>query len=130
MNVRIPRILARIGGVLIGLSGVLNFILGLQINAVWYEVYPGGNMGHVGMIAGLVAVAIGLLITIGIIRLYSLHNRWIVALGGILTVVLGHVGAIVGALYVGTAGMLCCYIAGIWTIIIALTGRKQRNSAS
>ena len=130
MNVRIPKILATIGGALIALSGVLNFILGLRINAVWYDVYPGGNMGHVGIIAGIAAVVIGSIIVVGITRLYIHHSRWIIALGGILTVVLGHLGAIAGALYVGTAGMLCCYIAGIWIIIIALTRRKQRNSAS
>jgi hypothetical protein len=130
MNVRIPKILATIGGTLTALSGVLNFILGLRINAVWYDVYPGGKMGHVGIIAGIAAVVIGLIIVFGITRFYIQHSRWIIALGGILTVVLGHLGAIAGALYVGTAGMLCCYIAGIWIVIIALTGRKQRNSAS
>ena len=122
MNIRIPRILARIGGVLIALSGVLNFILGLSINTVWYDVYPGGNMGHVGMIAGIIAMAIGLVISFAITRLYRLRNRWVVALAGILTVVLGHGGAVAGALYVGTAGMLCCYIAGIWVLVIAVKG--------
>jgi hypothetical protein len=130
MNVRIPKILTRIGGILIVLSGVLNFILGLRINAVWYDAYPGGNLGHVGMVAGIIAVAIGLIITLGIIRLYTQHSRWSVALGGILTVFLGHLGAVAGALYVGTAGVVCCYIAGIWIIVIALTGRKSSNSVS
>ena len=130
MNIRIPRILARIGGVLIVLSGILNFILGLTINAVWYDAYPGGNMGHVGMVAGIIAVAIGSIILFGIIRLYTVHNRWLVAFAGLCIVVLGHLGAVAGALYVGTAGVLCCYIAGFWIIIIALTGRKQRNPAS
>ncbi|UCC12944.1 MAG: hypothetical protein JSW02_05305, partial [candidate division WOR-3 bacterium] len=100
------------------------------INAVWYDVYPGGNLGHVGMIAGIIAVAIGLIIILGIIRLYTQRSRWVVALAGILTIVLGHLGAVAGALYVGTAGVLCCYIAGIWIIVIALMGRKRRSSIS
>lgn len=122
MNVHVPRILAIIGGTFIAISGVLNFILGVRIGAVWYDVYPGGNMGHVGMVAGIAAVVIGLIIIIGIVQLYRQHRRLVVALGGVLTVVLGHLGAIAGALYVGTAGMLCCYVAGIWLLVVAAKG--------
>ena len=128
MNIRIPGMLARIGGTLIGLSGVLNFILGLRINAVWYDVYPVGTMGHVGMIAGIAAVIIGLIIVFGIVRMFSHSNRLVVAAGGILTVILGHLGAVAGALYIGTAGVLCCYVAGIWIIVVAVKGRPGRSS--
>ena len=33
--------------------------------------------------------------------------------------VLGHLGAIAGALYVGTIGVLLCYVAGIWGMVTA-----------
>ena len=30
--------------------------------------------------------------------------------------VVGHIGAVMGALLIGTAGLLSCYIAGLWSI--------------
>lgn len=130
MSVRVPRILTTIGGALIAASGVLNFMLGMRINAMWYDVYPGGNMGHVGMLAGIVAVMIGLIIMFGIVRLFTHKSRLVIAIAGILTIVLGHLGAIAGALYIGTAGVLCCYVAGSWVLIVAIKARPASISGS
>ncbi|MCJ7716461.1 MAG: hypothetical protein MUO54_08075 [Anaerolineales bacterium] len=71
-------------------------------------------MGHVGIIAGLIAILIGVVIIFFLPRLYRSDHKRLKILGGILTIVLGHLGAIFGALYVGTVGVLLCYIAGIW----------------
>jgi hypothetical protein len=130
MKVLVPRMLATIGGALISASGILNFILGLRIKAVWYDVYPGGNMGHVGMIAGIVAVIIGVIIMFGIARLLQHRSRLVIAIAGILIIILGHLGAVFGALYVGTAGVLCCYVAGIWLLVVAAKGRSVSGSGS
>jgi len=111
-----PRILAFAGGLLIIISGVVNAILGVQIGAILYDAYPGGNMGHVGIVAGIGAMLIGLIIVFAVLPLYSKQKRWLVAIGGILTVILGHLGAVWGAIYVGTVGLLLCYIAGFWTL--------------
>ncbi len=113
-----PRRIASAGAILILLSGLLNFILGLQIGAVYYEPYPGGRMGHVGMIAGVIAILIGLVIPYALPRLYDHSDRRVKILGGAMTVVLGHAGAVFGALYIGTLGVFLCYLAGIWLLII------------
>lgn len=122
MNVRIPKRIATTGGVLISASGVVNAVLGVRIGALLYDAYPGGKMGHVGIIAGVAAIAIGLVIVFLVVPLYQRTNRGVVALAGILTMVLGHVGAIAGAIYVGTVGMLLCYITGIWILVAAVIG--------
>jgi len=62
MKTQIPQRIAAAGGIFIILSGALNFVLGIQIDALYYYPYPGGKMGHVGIIAGLIAVLIGALI--------------------------------------------------------------------
>lgn len=116
--------LASLGGVLITLSGVVNAILGMSIGALYYDVYPGGNMGHVGILAGIAAIILGILILFVVRPLYKKQNRGYIALGGILTVVLGHLGAVTGAIYVGTLGLLLCYIAGFWAIILAILGKR------
>ena len=115
MNQEMPRVLATIGGVLILTSGVLSLILGLATGALWYEPDPNGIFGHIGLLAGLSAVAIGAIILWLARTQYHHKKRRIFA--GILTMVLGHVGAIAGALLIGTAGMALCYIAGVWLII-------------
>jgi hypothetical protein len=118
MDLRVPRKLAFIGAVLICLSGIVNALLGARIGALVYEVYPGGRMGHVGIIAGVAAILIGLAIALMVVPIYrySLRNRVVQA--SLLTMVLGHLGAVTGALYVGTAGVLLCYIAGIWGMVV------------
>ena len=45
---------------------------------------------------------------------------------GLLTVILGHLGAIAGALLVGTAGMLLCYISGIWLVVVGIRNLVPR----
>jgi len=128
MNARKPKKIATVGGALICASGVLNAALGARIGAVLYDVYPGGRMGHVGIISGVAAIVIGLVILLLITRLYERRNRGLLVLGGILTIVLGHAGAVAGAIYVGTAGVALCYVAGIWLLVAvvvnALTGKS------
>ena len=120
----IPRKIGTAGGIFILLSGILNAILGIQINAVYYYPYPGGNLGHVGIIAGLIAILIGLVIIYLLPRLYESSSRKMRLLGGFLTAVLGHAGAVFGALYVGTLGVLLCYTSAIWLLVIFLRDRN------
>ncbi|UCG30779.1 MAG: hypothetical protein JSV53_02585 [candidate division WOR-3 bacterium] len=128
MKLRIPRKLTIIGGTLIAASGLVNTVLGMSIHALYYDVYPGGKMGHVGIFAGIVAVILGLLIVFVVVPLYNRQNRSYIALGGILTVVLGHLGAVAGAIYIGTLGLLLCYIAGFWAIALALFKKKKKET--
>ena len=120
MNVKAPKRLATVGGVLIIISGIVNSLLGIRIGALVYDIYPGGRMGHVGIIAGIIAAAIGLIIVFVIVPIYERKPNSYLLLSGILTIVLGHLGAIAGALYIGTLGVLLCYIAGIWVIVTAV----------
>jgi hypothetical protein len=129
MNIRIPKKLAKIGGVLIAISGVINTALGIRIGAILYDAYPGGKMGHVGIIAGVLAVIIGLAIIFLIVplydRIYDRRSLGVVIIGGIFTIILGHLGAIAGVIYIGTVGVLLCYIAGVWTIVTAVMKLKR-----
>ena len=125
MSLKTPGRIAKIGGFLIAVSGVVNAALGAHIGAVLYDAYPGGKMGHVGVIAGVAAIAIGLAIIYLITPIYARKNRWLVILGGVLTIVLGHLGAIAGAIYVGTAGVLLCYVAGVWTVAVGVKGLRR-----
>ncbi len=125
MNLRVPKRIAKIGGVLITISGVVNAVLGARIGATVYDAYPGGKMGHVGIIAGITATAIGLIIVFLIVPIYERRNRGFVVFGGVLTIVLGHLGAIAGAIYVGTVGMVLCYAAGVWAIGVMVWGHRR-----
>jgi hypothetical protein len=87
-------------------------------------------MGHVGIIAGLVAIAIGLIVIFIITPIYKRRSRGLIALGGSLTIILGHIGAIAGALYIGTAGMVLCYIAGMWLLVVAIKRPKKETDCS
>jgi len=120
----LPRKIAAAGGILIILSGILNLVLGIQVGAVYYHPYPGGRMGHVGIIAGVIAMVIGLGILLVLPRLYDAPARKLRILGGILTPILGHAGAVFGALYVGTLGVFLCYLSGIWLLVLYL---KKNN---
>ena len=115
-----PRKIAAAGGIFITLSGILNLVLGIQIGALHYYPYPGGKMGHVGITAGLAAIAIGLVILFTLPRLYQHPDKRLQILGSILTFVLGHAGAVFGALYVGTMGVILSYMGGIWLLVIYL----------
>ncbi len=79
-------------------------------------------MGRVGVVAGVLAIAIGIIIVFVVVPLYERRNRWLLVLAGILTIVFGHAGAVGGAIYVGTVGVALCYIAGIWVLIVAVRG--------
>lgn len=107
--------LALAGGVLVVASGVVSIWIGIREGFMWYEPDPGGLFGHVGILAGAIAIVIG-----GVLTWIALHEptgRQGEIVVGLFTVVLGHLGAIAGALLVGTAGMLLCYISGIWLIV-------------
>ena len=120
--------LTEVGGSLIFVSGIVNILLGAKIGALLYEVYPGGNFGHVGILAGLVAIIIGLIINFGIVRIYQSNNRSYILLGGFLTIVVGHIGGIAGAIYIGTVGVILCYISGIWLIVdVLVKGFNKRK---
>jgi hypothetical protein len=116
VNPKIPGVLATVGGALILASGVLSLALGLSTGSLGYEPDPNGIFGHIGILAGLAAMAIGASIVWLARTQYPHRPRRIIA--GILTALLGHLGAIAGALLVGTAGMALCYVAGVWLIIV------------
>ncbi len=65
MKVETPKRLATAGGILLSISGVVNAVLGAQIGALVYDAYPGGKMGHVGVVAGLLAMAV-LFVLVGV----------------------------------------------------------------
>ena len=107
--------LALAGGILIAASGLVSIWIGGRAGYMLYEPDPGGIFGHVGVWAGVAAIVIG-----GILTWIARHEpasppaKLVI---GLLTVVLGHLGAMAGALLVGTAGVILCYIAGIWLIV-------------
>ena len=107
--------LALAGGILIAVSGLASIWIGGRAGYILYEPDPGSVFGHVGILAGIAAIVIGS----GLLWI-ALHEpadpRGKLALG-LLTVVLGHIGAIAGAMLIGTAGVLLCYVAGIWLMV-------------
>jgi hypothetical protein len=118
LNTRTPRRLTMIGGALIVASGLVSLVVALTFGAVLYEVDPNGLFGHVGIVAGLAAVAIGaFLFWFGRLERTS-PGRLVLA--GIVTIVFGHMGAVAGALLVGTAGVILCYVAGVWFLVLAV----------
>jgi uncharacterized BrkB/YihY/UPF0761 family membrane protein len=122
VKVETPKRIATVGGVLLSISGLVNAVLGARIGVLVYDAYPGGKMGHVGVIAGVAAIVIGIAIVFLVVPLFERRNRALQALGGLLTIVLGHAGAIAGAIYVGTLGVILCYMAGVWMLVIAARG--------
>ena len=103
--------------VLIVASGVLSSILGLKIGALIQAPDPGGRFGHVGAISGLIAIAIGASIVWLVWVRYPFESRKHRIVTAILLIVLGHAGAVAGALIVGTAGAILCYALGIWLLL-------------
>ena len=125
MKTKMPGLLTVIGGVLIAGSGIVSLVIALTFGAVFYEVDPNRLFGHVGIFAGVAAMAIGaFLFFFGRLE-QKAPGRLLLA--GVVSIVLGHLGAIAGALLVGTAGVLCCYVAGIWFIVRALRARRLRR---
>ncbi len=106
-----------VAGVLIAASGILSAWLGAESGAAIYAPDRHGVFGHVGVGAGLLAVAVGLVIVWISVREYT--ERWEHGVAGVLTLLLGHIGAATGALYVGTSGLALCYVAGIWHLVLA-----------
>jgi len=103
------KLIVTIGGVIIFLSGIASIVLGLKTKEPFYDVYPGGKMGHIGIHAGVTAVIIGLVIIFGIVQLYDSMNTNSLIVGAILTIILGHIGAVAGAMYVGTLSRSLLY---------------------
>jgi len=120
--------LALTGGILIVASGLVSIWVGGRAGYMWYEPDPGGIFGHVGIVAGIAAIVIGSgLIWIALHQPVGLPGKVVV---GFLTVVLGHLGAMTGALLVGTAGALMCYVAGTWLIVKSLRAWIQQRRQS
>lgn len=110
--------LALTGGILIVASGVVSIWVGGRAGYMLYEPDPGGLFGHVGILAGIAAILVGsVLVWMALHEPVGPPGKVTV---GLLTVVLGHLGAIAGALLVGTAGLLLCYVAGIWLMVRGL----------
>jgi len=107
--------IAQIGGLLIAISGIVNLLLGIQVGAVFYEIYPGGRLGHVGIVSGMVAIVLGVLIVhVAAPRLGGDRDAAQLRRAALLVFALGLMGSIAGALYVGTAGMMLCCVAAGW----------------
>ena len=117
--------IAQLGGLLIFISGVVNLLLGIQVGAVFYEIHPGGRLGHVGIVSGLVAMVMGVLLVhvaaprLGRAGATSLESDGKSEPGrrkhgAILVFCLGLMGSITGALYIGTVGMALCCVAAGW----------------
>jgi hypothetical protein len=118
-----PRVLGSLGGSLIMASGIVSATIGWRNDLLFYEPDPAGRFGHVGIVAGLGAVILGAAIIALATR--SSRSRKGEIISGVITMVLGHAGAITGALLVGTAGMVLCYVAGIWRIVRSGCGHQE-----
>ena len=108
----------RIGAVLIFLSGIVSIVVSIPVKAVYNGVDPNGLFGHIGIVNGVLAMIIG-----GFLFWLSrqaLKNALLTVVSGIVMVVVGHLGAVMGVLLVGTAGLLLCYIAGFWSIVLGI----------
>ena len=107
--------LALPGGLLIIASGLLSSWIGWREGFMLYEPDPGGVFGHVGVWAGVAAIVIGSVLVW--IALHEPAGPLGKVVAGLSTVVLGHLGAVAGALLVGTAGVLLCYVTGVWLMV-------------
>ena len=123
MKTQTPVLFTKIGGVLIFLSGIISLVVALTFGAVLYEVDPNGLFGHVGILAGLAAMLIGGFLFWLSSREHKTRRQLVVA--GLLTIVFGHIGAVAGAMLVGTAGVFICYVAGIWFFVLATRYKRQ-----
>lgn len=107
--------LAFLGGILIVASGLVSIWIAVNAGLMFYEPDPGGVFGHVGVWAGIVAIVIGSVLVW--IALHEPAGPMGKIAAGLLTVVFGQLGAMAGALLVGTAGALLSYVTGIWLIV-------------
>jgi len=123
-----PGGLTAIGGGLLAASGVVSMAIAVPIGAVFYEVDPNGLFGHIGMVAGAAAIVIGAFLWwFGRLR-HSSTGRLFLA--GIVSIVVGHAGAVAGALLIGTAGLLCCYVAGVWFLVLGIMSARHKGPAA
>lgn len=117
--------LAIAGGVLIVASGFVSIWIGGLAGYMLYEPDTNELFGHVGLLAGVAAILIGwALIWMALHEPTGSLGKVMV---GLLTVFLGQLGAIAGALLIGTAGVLLCYVAGIWLLVMGV--RSLRATA-
>ncbi len=86
-----PKRIATIGGILLSISGVVDAGLGARIRELFYDACSGGKMGHVGVIAGLVAIVIGLIIVYVVVPLYVI---------AVTVLAVFPLGALVGLSYI------------------------------
>ena len=118
-NKKITRgLVLRTGAVLIFLSGIVSIVVSIPVKAVYNGVDPNGLFGHIGIVNGVLAMIIG-----GFLFWLSrqaLKNALLTVVSGIVMVVVGHLGAVMGVLLVGTAGLLLCYIAGFSSIVLGI----------
>jgi len=124
-----PKSILLIGASLILLSGIVSLVISIPNGAIYNDVDPYGIFGHIGIVNGVAAMVIGGFLLWLSRRKYLTPIRTILA--GILAMVLGHTGAIAGALLVGTTGLILCYISGFWFIVLGikrLVNRKQSKS--
>lgn len=107
--------IALIGGILVVASGLVGNWIGLREGFTRYEPDPNGLFGRVGILAGALAILMGCVLFW--IARHEVKGPLGKVVAGVLTIVLGHLGAIAGALLVGTAGRLLCYVSGIWLVV-------------
>lgn len=123
---RTRRRLAIAGGILIIMSGFVSIFIGIRGGFIQTHPDPAGLFGHIGVLTGIKAVVIGGLLTV--MAFYKPAKPiWKIVLG-LFTVVFGHLGAIAGALLVGTAGLLLCYIAVFWLMGIGIRQWKRHDA--
>ena len=128
MRLKMPGGLTAIGGILLVISGIVSLAIALTFGAVFYEVDPNGVFGRVGILAGLAAMVIGgFLFWFGRLD-HPTTGRLFLA--GLVSILVGHLGAIAGALLIGTAGLLCCYVAGFWFLILGMINLTRRGKRS
>jgi hypothetical protein len=121
-------ILALCGGILIAASGVVSVWIGGRAGYMLYEPDPGGVFGHVGVWAGVAAITIGSALIW--LALHEPAGPLAKVAVGLMTIVLGHLGAIAGALLIGTAGVVLCYVAGIWLVVRGVRQWQREKRAA
>jgi hypothetical protein len=126
MNLRLPKIIAKLGGLLIAAGGIVNVGLGANLGSLFDDV-PGGTLGLAGITSGVISIIIGLSVTFLVTSMYDRSDRGHVLIAGVMTIVLGYLGTVAGLMFVGTVGVVLCWVAGVWTMVVAAAGRGRRD---